>query len=103
MGENQSHASFYVYIMSNNSGLTYVGATNDIARRVEEHKTGSLPGFSRKYETHKLVHIEEFQYVEDAIMREKQIKNWRREKKRTLITNSNPKWTDLSEGWFEDS
>ncbi len=102
MGGKYDQNPFYVYIMSNNSGITYIGVTNDIARRVEEHKTGIHPGFSRKYKTHKLVHYEEYQYVEDAIAREKQIKGWRKEKKRALITTSNPTWSDLSDGWYED-
>lgn len=102
MGGNSIEREFYVYIMSNDAGITYVGMTNDIARRVGEHKRGGLPGFSRKYETHKLVFYEEFQYVEDAIMREKQIKSWRKEKKRALIRELNPKWDDLSAGWFEE-
>jgi len=94
--------AFYVYIMSNRAGITYVGVTNDLARRVAEHKAGTLPGFSAKEGTRKLVYYEEFQYVEEAVAREKQIKSWRRKKKRALIRSSNPKWKDLSEGWFED-
>jgi len=93
---------FYVYLTSSSAGITYVGVTNDLARRVAEHKAGTLPGFSTKEGTHKLVYYEEFQYVEEAIAREKQIKSWRRKKKRALIRSSNPKWKDLSEGWFED-
>lgn len=102
MGGIPNQKSFYVYIMSNPAGITYVGMTNDIARRVSEHKSGVLPGFARKHGTKKLVYYEEFQYVEDAIAREKQIKSWRKEKKRTLIRELNPKWDDLSEGRFEE-
>jgi putative endonuclease len=87
--------------MSNNAGITYVGMTNDIQRRVSEHKAGILPGFTKVEKTHKLVHFEEYQYVYDAIFREKQIKSWRREKKRKLITENNPQWDDLSKDWFE--
>jgi len=87
--------------MANNSGITYIGVTNDIYRRVHEHKSGKLPGFSRKYKPRKLVYYEEYQYVEDAIVREKQIKRWRKQKKRQLITSLNPKWQDLSTDWFE--
>lgn len=90
--------AFYVYIMSNDSGITYVGVTNDIYRRVQEHKNGATKGFSSKYKTYKLVYYEEFQYVEEAITREKQIKTWRKEKKRGLIKGVNPKWDDLSKG-----
>ena len=90
----------YVYIVANNSGITYIGITNDIFRRVDEHKSGKFPGFSTRYKTTKLVFYEEHQYVYDAIYREKQIKTWRKEKKRNLIKNQNPKWKDLSEAWF---
>jgi putative endonuclease len=94
--------AYYVYIMSNNAGITYVGVTNDLFRRVTEHKIGALPGFTRKNKTHKLVYFEEFQYIEEAILREKQIKTWRKEKKRNLIKNMNPRWKDLSEDWYID-
>ena len=94
--------TYYVYIMSNNAGITYIGVTNNIARRVEEHKTGKFPGFSKRYKTHKLVYYEEHQYINDAIYREKQIKTWRQQKKRDLITFLNPKWEDLSKGLYED-
>ena len=102
MGGIPNQRNFYVYIMSNLAGITYVGMTNDIARRVSEHKRGALPGFARKHGTKKLVYYEDFQYVEDAIAREKQIKSWRKEKKRALIRELNPKWDDLSAGWFEE-
>ena len=92
---------YYVYIMSNNGGTTYTGVTNNLARRVEEHKTSKYSGFTSKYRIHKLVYYEEHQYINDAIYREKQIKGFRREKKRDLITFLNPKWEDLSDGWFE--
>ena len=94
--------TYYVYIVANNSGITYIGFTNNILRRVEEHKSGKHPGFSKRYKTIKLVYYEEHQYVYDAIYREKQIKTWRKEKKRNLIKNQNPKWKDLSEAWFGD-
>lgn len=94
--------TYYVYIMSNPAGITYIGMTNDLYRRVQEHKNGSIPGFASTHKTRKLVYYEEFQYVDDAIAREKQIKSWRKEKKRTLIRNFNPKWTDLSKEWDQD-
>jgi putative endonuclease len=93
---------YYVYIMSNNAGITYIGVTNNIIRRVGEHKTGKFPGFSKRNKTHKLVYYEEHQYINDAIYREKQIKTWRKEKKRDLITFLNPRWVDLSLGLFEE-
>lgn len=94
--------TYYVYIMSNRAGITYIGITNNILRRVAEHKTGKYPGFSKKHHTHRLVYYEEHQYVNDAIYREKQIKTWRKEKKRDLITFLNPKWADLSAEFFEN-
>jgi putative endonuclease len=94
--------TYYIYIMSNNAGITYIGVTNDLARRVHEHKTGKIPGFASAHKTHKLVHYEEFPYINDAIAREKQLKSWRREKKRALITETNPKWDDLSKEWQQE-
>lgn len=94
---------YYVYIMSNSTGTTYTGVTNNIVRRVEEHKTRKFPGFTKKYKINRLVYYEEHQYINDAIYREKQIKGFRREKKRDLITFLNPKWEDLSAGWFEQA
>jgi len=91
--------AYYVYIMSNKAGITYVGVTNDLFRRVSEHKAGALPGFTKRNKTHKLVYYEEYQYIEDAILREKQIKSYRKEKKRDLIKSINPKWSDLSADW----
>jgi putative endonuclease len=102
MGGIPNQLSFYVYIMANPAGITYVGMTNDILRRVSEHKRGVLAGFTRTHGTKKLAYYEEFQYVEDAIAREKQIKGWRKEKKRALIQEFNPRWDDLSVGWFEE-
>ena len=95
--------AYYVYVMSNRAGIAYVGVTNDLARRVMEHKKGTLPGFSSRYQTTRLVYYEKFQYVDDAIAREKQIKKWRRDKKRALIRDLNPMWKDLSEGWFDEN
>lgn len=92
---------YYVYIMANKSGSTYVGVTSDIERRALDHKRRKLEGFTKKYKIDLLVFFEEFQYVEDAIKREKQIKGWRKEKKRELVESLNPKWVDLSEDWFE--
>lgn len=92
--------NFYVYIMSSRSRVLYVGITNDIYRRVWEHKHDELPGFTSKYRVHRLVYFERFQYVGNAIVREKTIKGWLRQKKITLIESENPTWEDLSESWF---
>ena len=88
---------YFVYIMASRSGVLYVGVTNDIARRVVEHKEGIVPGFTSKYKVKRLVYFEDGTDVNAAIAREKQIKNWRREKKVRLIERVNPNWDDLSE------
>jgi putative endonuclease len=92
---------YWVYILSSVSGVLYIGVTNDIERRVWEHRQKTVPGFSAKYNTTRLVHSEEFGYINDAIAREKQLKGWRREKKVALINEENPRWVDLAEEWFE--
>jgi putative endonuclease len=92
---------YYVYIMASKSRVPYVGVTNDIWRRVWEHKNDITPGFTSKYRIHRLVYFESFQYVGNAIAREKRIKGWLREKKVALIRSANPTWEDLSEGWFD--
>ena len=77
----------------------YVGMTNNLERRVYEHKHKLIKGFTSKYNIHKLVYFEQFNNAQDAIAREKQIKKWRREKKNNLVQELNPKWEDLSLGW----
>ena len=88
---------YYVYIMaSKRNGTLYVGITNDIGRRTIEHKTNDNPkSFSARYKVHKLVYMEIFENPEYAIMREKQIKGWTRNKKKDLIESMNPEWKDL--------
>ena len=87
---------YYVYIMSNISKMIYTGMTNNLSRRVNDHKQKRTDGFTNRYNIHRLVYYEEFQDVRKAIAREKEIKGWRREKKVALIKNVNPKWIDLS-------
>ncbi len=95
---------FYVYLLTNyNNKVMYVGMTNDLKRRVYEHKTKQLAGFTEKYNVSKLVYFEETSDVHAAITREKEIKKWRREKKNQLVVTTNPEWKDLSEEWFEIS
>lgn len=89
---------YYVYIMSSLSGVLYIGVTNDLERRIIEHKEGTLYGFTKKYRCHNLVYYEEFQYVDRALEREKQLKKWSRGKKMELIGILNPKWEDLGAG-----
>ena len=91
--------TYYVYIMTNQSRTLYIGVTNDIKRRVYEHKTKLIEGFTHHYNIDTLVHVESFTDVHSAIAREKQIKHWRREKKLQLIAKDNPDWRDLSDGW----
>lgn len=88
---------YYVYIMaSRKNGTLYTGVTNDIARRAFEHKTHlNQDSFTARYNVHKLVYIEVFENPEYAIMREKQIKSWTRNKKKDLIERANPDWVDI--------
>lgn len=87
--------NYYVYIMASISFVTYIGVTNDIIRRAEEHKDGVVEGFSKRYQTKKLVHYEHFGDIRDAIRREKELKGWSRKKKVALIESENPRWKDL--------
>lgn len=82
--------------MASKSGTLYIGMTNDLARRICEHKNNLLEGFTKKYGCHKLVYYEHFTYVYDAMDRERRLKKWRREKKEFLIRTINPSWKDLS-------
>jgi putative endonuclease len=88
---------YYVYILTSNSGTLYTGVTNDLARRVFEHKNQLVEGFTKKYNIKYLVYYEAVDDVEAAIAREKQIKGWLRAKKLQLINSLNPSWKDLSE------
>uniref|UniRef100_A0A7V4XSB7 GIY-YIG nuclease family protein n=1 Tax=Acidobacterium capsulatum TaxID=33075 RepID=A0A7V4XSB7_9BACT len=90
---------YYVYLVSSRTRVLYCGITNNLVRRVEEHRRGEFAGFSASYRCVRLVWYERFQYVGNAIAREKQIKRWRREKKLVLIQRMNASWVDLSEAW----
>jgi len=92
---------YYVYIMTNRSKTLYTGVTNDIERRVYEHKQKLIDGFTKRYNLTMLVYYETTDDVRSAIGREKQIKGWLRSKKTTLIESVNPEWRDLSDGWYE--
>ena len=88
--------SYYVYILTNwNNKVMYVGITNNLIRRVHEHKNKLVKGFTEKYNVNKLVYFEETRDVIAAITREKEIKKWRREKKDQLVNRMNPTWKDL--------
>jgi len=90
---------FYVYIITNKSRTLYTGVTNDLERRVYEHKQKLVPGFTTKYNIDRLVYYEVTEDVGAAISREKQIKGWLRAKKIALIESLNPEWADLSIRW----
>jgi putative endonuclease len=93
--------TYFVYIMTNRSGTLYAGVTNNLERRVFEHKQKKIPGFTKKYNIDRLVYYEETPNIEEAIAREKQIKGWLRKKKIALIESLNPVWKDLSSDWYE--
>jgi putative endonuclease len=87
---------FYVYILSSLSGTLYVGLTNNLKKRIEEHRLGLVDSFTRKYKVNRLMYYEIFRHADAAAVREKQIKKYRREKKIALFAQSNPHWEDLS-------
>ncbi|MGN0760915.1 MAG: GIY-YIG nuclease family protein [Christensenellales bacterium] len=94
--------NYYVYILSNKSNkVLYIGVTNDLQRRVYEHKNKLIEGFTSKYNIDKLLHYEITTDIKSAIEREKQLKSWSRAKKEELINRSNPQRNDLSIDWFE--
>jgi len=95
--------NYYIYIVTNRSGTLYTGVTDNLERRVHEHKHGLIAGFTKKYRTDRLVYFESYADPQTAIGREKQIKGWLRRKKVTLIEEVNPAWEDLSAGWDEPS
>ena len=89
-------SGYYVYIMTNKGdAVVYTGMTSDLKRRIYEHKGKLVDGFTRKYNIHKLVYYEVFEDIENAILREKQIKGGSREKKNELINSMNKEWRDL--------
>ena len=91
---------YYVYIMTNASRTLYTGVTNDLQRRVYEHRSGKGSVFTKKYRITRLVYYEAYNDVRNAIAREKQIKGWRRSKKVALIESQNPEWRDVSLDWL---
>jgi len=89
----------YVYILaSKTNGTLYIGVTSDLIKRVYEHRNGLIDGFTNKHKVHLLVHFEQFEDIQLAIKREKQMKVWRRDWKLELIEKNNPRWEDLYEG-----
>ena len=100
---HSSDRHYYVYIMTNRSKTLYAGVTNNLGRRVWEHKQGIGSEFCAHYRLDRLVYFERFQYVRNAIAREKQIKGLLRIKKIALIVSMNPAWRDLSAEWYGQS
>ena len=93
--------TYYVYILASQRRVLYIGITNKIIRRVFQHKTHVFGGFTEQYNITNLVYFESYGSVLQAIRREKELKSWRREKKVALIESTNPKWHDLSYGWYQ--
>jgi putative endonuclease len=94
--------TYCIYILASRSRNLYTGVTNNLERRMIEHRDGLVPGFTSRYRISRLVHFEVFGDVRGAIAREKEIKGWRREKKIWLIERQNPKWEDLAEKLAEE-
>lgn len=93
---------YYIYILCNKkNGVLYTGVTNDMKRRLYEHKKKLVPGFTQKYNCDRLVYFKSTPEVSTAIQREKQLKGWLRSRKIGLIESKNPQWLDLSADWFE--
>ena len=91
----------HVYIITNkNNTVLYIGVTSDLVKRMFQHKSKTYKGFAAKYNCDKLVYFEEFSSIEEAISREKQLKNYKRDKKISLIELENSEWKDLSDGWL---
>lgn len=92
----------YVYFMTNkHKNVLYVGVTSNMEQRLWQHKLKSVEGFTRKYNVEHLVYVENFPSIEEAIAREKQIKNWSRKNKDFLVNQQNPIWLDISVQWYE--
>ncbi len=92
---------YYVYILaSKRNGTIYIGLTNDLERRILQHKNKTFKGFTEKYDVHLLVYFEDFESYQEAYSRERQMKKWKREWKLNLIEKDNPSWKDLSEDWY---
>ncbi|MBN2096840.1 GIY-YIG nuclease family protein [Candidatus Peregrinibacteria bacterium] len=90
---------YFVYIIASSSKVLYIGVANNLEGRIYEHKNKINEGFTAKYNVNRLVYFEEYDNPNEAIDREKQLKNWHRKWKTNLIESINPGWEDLSEGW----
>ena len=94
---------YYTYILASHTKRLYIGVTNDLERRVWEHKTKVLDGFTKKYNIRKLVYYETLDSIRQAIEREKQLKGWLRQKKIALIESINQEWDDMAEDWYPEN
>ncbi|MDH7444550.1 GIY-YIG nuclease family protein [Aquimarina sp. 2201CG14-23] len=93
---------YAVYILSNKkNGTLYIGMTNNLERRVFEHKNKQIDGFTKKYNLNTLVYFETHKYVNHVIIREKRLKTWKRQWKINLIEKDNPSWNDLASDWYD--
>jgi putative endonuclease len=95
-----SHKTYFTYLLTNDRhSVLYIGMTNDLQRRIREHRQGKVEGFTKQYNVKKLLWFEEYGEVRDAIRREKQLKNWRRQWKWDLVREANPELRDLAGDW----
>lgn len=93
--------TYYIYMIANKSNtVLYIGVTNNLERRIFEHKHKIIKGFSSKYNLTKLVYYEEYSDITTAIAREKHLKGWRRSRKNGLVETVNPEWKDLTDEWY---
>jgi putative endonuclease len=97
-----THQNYFVYIVTNNDrhSVLYIGVSNELERRANEHSLGRGSAFAGQYNTHKVIYFEAYPDPKSAIAREKQLKNWRRQKKEALIARTNPEWRDLLEQMY---
>jgi putative endonuclease len=99
----KTNHQYFVYLLASKvRGTLYIGVTNDLQRRVYEHKKANLKSFTKKYGVNMLVYFETFQDVKEAIKREKNLKKWKRAWKIKLIENDNSNWNDLADDWYDD-
>ena len=97
-----THRSYWVYVLTNQPyGTLYVGVTSSLKTRIWQHQSGTVDGFTKRYELKRLVYLEEFRDVSNAIARETELKGWRRARKLALIELDNRMWEDLSKGWYD--
>ena len=99
----KTNHQYYVYILaSKKNGVLYIGVTNDLERRIFEHKNKTVKGFTSRYNVDKLVYFEKYSNINEAIKKEKQLKKWNRQWKIDLIEGNNPNWSDLAQDWDDN-